>query len=72
MQTKNNTTPSFPPVNNDYLGFRVDQETKSILVELAQHDRRTLTSYMQKMVSDHIAEVRASREPDTKQPPGPK
>ncbi|MCI4648858.1 hypothetical protein [Phaeodactylibacter sp.] len=72
MQTKNTTTPSFPRVNNDYLGFRIDQETKSILVELARADRRTLTSYMQKIVSDHIAEVRASSEPDSKQPPGPK
>jgi uncharacterized protein (DUF1778 family) len=72
MQTKNTPTPSFPPVNDTYLGFRIDQETKSILVELAHADRRTLTSYMQKMVCDHIAEVRASSEPDTKQPPGPK
>jgi len=70
MQTKNTNTQTFPPKYDDCIGIRIDRATKEKLKQLAQKDHRTISSYLQVLLWDHVANVDSSSKTNKESPPG--
>lgn len=60
--TTNIGAPTYPPVCDDYIGIRIDRKTKEKIKQLAQQDHRTISSYLQVLLWNHVAN--AASHPD--------
>jgi hypothetical protein len=53
------TTARMPRIKSAPLNLRVRPELKAALLELAQADRRSLSSYLELVLEQHVARTRA-------------